>query len=361
MFIAILSLACAISSNGEKDVYNIQKFDGINFAIWKDQIQDVLIQKGQLDRPKGEYTDTEWQKLDAKAKSTIRLHLVESVYFTIVGERTTRDVWDKLCSNYENKIAINKVFLIKRLFDLRMKEEGTISTCINEFNIIFTQLTTQGLVFDDEIKCIFLLCSLPSSWDTFYTTISNLAFEKSNSSSSESSEDDRKKKKKGSWFKNIDDMPRRISEISGLRGSARKTEKWYTKCKGKNHTTEECTQRNYSKAFGHEWTNCKIRIHHLKEGKDLSMIAFASMELVAAITEQSQTVSTNSSGYNGRVRTRGRGGNGNTDFKRNFNCYKCGKYGHFGAQCPELDKPVVLEAKQPEHVLVRAITRSLVW
>ncbi|MCO5571508.1 hypothetical protein L7F22_025248 [Adiantum nelumboides] len=92
-----------------------------------------------------------------------------------VGERTARDVWDKLCSSYENKSATNKVFLMKKLFNLCMKEEGTISTYINKFNIIFTQLTTQGLVYDEKTKCIFLLCSLPSSWDMFCTTISNSA------------------------------------------------------------------------------------------------------------------------------------------------------------------------------------------
>ncbi|MCO5587893.1 hypothetical protein L7F22_041845 [Adiantum nelumboides] len=63
--------------------------------------------------------------------------------------------------------------LMKKLFNLCMKEKGTISTHINEFNIIFTWLTTQGLVFDEEIKCIFLLCSFPLSWDTACTAISN--------------------------------------------------------------------------------------------------------------------------------------------------------------------------------------------
>ncbi|MCO5559480.1 hypothetical protein L7F22_013080 [Adiantum nelumboides] len=59
-----------------------------------------------------------------------------------IGERIARDEWDKLCSNYENKSATNKVFLMKKLFDICMKKEGTISIHINEFNIIFTQLTT---------------------------------------------------------------------------------------------------------------------------------------------------------------------------------------------------------------------------
>ncbi|MCO5587801.1 hypothetical protein L7F22_041753 [Adiantum nelumboides] len=168
-----------MASSSKKDIYNIKKFDGTNFPIWKEQIQDVLIQKGDLDpileREENAYTDAEWKLLDVKARSTIRLHLAESVYFTIVGEPTAKVVWDNLCANYENKSASNKVYLMKKLFDLRMKEGGTISRHLNEFNKIFSQLTSQGLNFDEEIKCIFLQCSLPSSWDTFCTSISNSA------------------------------------------------------------------------------------------------------------------------------------------------------------------------------------------
>ena len=169
----------AMASSSEKDVYNIRKFDGTNFPIWKEQIHDVLIQKGQLeplmDREEGMYTDGEWKKLDAKARSTIRLHLAESVYFTIVGEPTAKAVWDKLCANYESKSASNKVYLMKKLFDLRMKEGTNVTSHLNEFNIIFTQLISQGLEFGEEVKCIFMLCSLPPSWDTFCTAISNSA------------------------------------------------------------------------------------------------------------------------------------------------------------------------------------------
>ena len=120
-------------------------------------------------------SEGEWKQLDAKAKSTIRLHLAESVYFTIVGEATTRSLWQKLCDTYEKKTASNKVYLMKKLYELRMKEGGSVSAHLNEFNILFAQLTSQGLVFDGEVQSIFLLCSLPSSWDTFCTAISNSA------------------------------------------------------------------------------------------------------------------------------------------------------------------------------------------
>ena len=39
--------------------------------------------------------------------------------------------------------------------------------------MVFSQLQAQKLNFDAEMKEIFLLCSLPSSWDTFRIAISN--------------------------------------------------------------------------------------------------------------------------------------------------------------------------------------------
>ncbi|MCO5600771.1 hypothetical protein L7F22_054886 [Adiantum nelumboides] len=75
------------------------------------------------------------------------------------------------------------------------------------------------------------------------------------------------------------------------------------------------------------------------------MIAFASMEPALASTVQQQNA-TSTSGYIGR----GRGSSG--DFKRNFNCYKYGKYGHFAAQCPEPDKLAAPKAKQPKPATV---------
>ena len=129
------------TSLSEKDIYSIRKFDGTNFPIWKEKIQDVLIQKGQLqplhEREEG-IIDAEWKMLDAKARSTIRLLLAELVYFTIVGEPTTKAVWNKLCANYERKSASNKVYLMKKLFDMRMKEGTNVTTHLNDFNVIFT-------------------------------------------------------------------------------------------------------------------------------------------------------------------------------------------------------------------------------
>ncbi|MCO5607937.1 hypothetical protein L7F22_062139 [Adiantum nelumboides] len=64
---------------------------------------------------------------------------------------------------------------MKNLMKLSMKEGNTVFGLLNEFNSLFSQLTSQGFDFDEELKSIFLLCSLPNSWDIFCTAISNLA------------------------------------------------------------------------------------------------------------------------------------------------------------------------------------------
>ena len=86
----------------------------------------MLIQKKQLKPLKGiivkleDMEDDDWNEMNALAKSTIRLHLAELVYFTIVNEKTMHELWMKLCATYEKVTTSNKVYLMKRLFKLQM-------------------------------------------------------------------------------------------------------------------------------------------------------------------------------------------------------------------------------------------------
>ncbi|MCO5553808.1 hypothetical protein L7F22_007334 [Adiantum nelumboides] len=166
-----------MAGSSEKEDYYIKKFNGKNFTIWKQRMMDVLVNKGLAvplkDCKEGGYNDDQWKELDARARATICLHLGESIFFTIMDRTTAFELWDSLCSGWDDKSASNKVFLMKKLMCLSMKEGSSVSSHLNEFNALYSQLTSKGLNFDDEIKAIFLLCSLPASWDTFSTAISN--------------------------------------------------------------------------------------------------------------------------------------------------------------------------------------------
>ena len=67
---------------------SLRRLDGSNINFWKEQMQDYLIVKGQIDSIENEiapeiYKANEWQKLDRIVRATIRMHLSESVYFKV--------------------------------------------------------------------------------------------------------------------------------------------------------------------------------------------------------------------------------------------------------------------------------------
>ena len=54
-----------------------------------------------------------------------------------------------------------------------MSETGPISDHINEFNMIVSQLNSVDINFEDKIKALILMSSLPESWDNVVTAISS--------------------------------------------------------------------------------------------------------------------------------------------------------------------------------------------
>ena len=110
---------------------SLREFDGSNFNFWKEQMQDYLIVKGQIDPIENEnaqeiYKANEWLKLDRIVRTTIRMHLSESMYFTVQSCSIAFELWKTLSETYEMKVASTKMYLIRRLYNLRMKESDSI-------------------------------------------------------------------------------------------------------------------------------------------------------------------------------------------------------------------------------------------
>ena len=60
-----------------------------------------------------------------------------------------------------------------------MSDNGFVSDHINEFNTIVSQLNYVDINFEDEIKALILISSLPESWDTIVAAIgSSRGYEK---------------------------------------------------------------------------------------------------------------------------------------------------------------------------------------
>jgi hypothetical protein len=115
---------------------DIEKFNGKNFELWKVKMEDLLVDKEQwivvdpgtqptgtpststhatgtqpTSTPPTSMSKEDWEKLDRRARSTIRLCLADSVLLNVSGESTTKELWDKLGNLYQLKSLVNKLFL----------------------------------------------------------------------------------------------------------------------------------------------------------------------------------------------------------------------------------------------------------
>jgi len=75
-------------------------------------------------------------------------------------KKTTEGVMDKVAKMYVKPSASNKVYLMKKLFSMKMNEGSSIQDHVNEFNTIINQLCSVEIEFEDEIRALLILCSL---------------------------------------------------------------------------------------------------------------------------------------------------------------------------------------------------------
>ena len=135
--------------------------------------KDLYLSLGGKEKQLTAMKDEEWEILDRKVVGTIWLFLHSSMDFNISKEKTMEGVMSALGKLYEKPSASNKVFLMKCLFNMNMSEAGSIAHHLNEFNKLTSQLISININFDDEVRDLLILCSLPESWTSLVMVVSN--------------------------------------------------------------------------------------------------------------------------------------------------------------------------------------------
>ncbi|WJX48823.1 hypothetical protein P8452_35337 [Trifolium repens] len=154
--------------------------NGSNYNVWKGKMEDLLYVKGfhlpvfSNEKPEGK-SDEEWTLLHRQVCGYIRQWVDDNVLNHVSSVTHARSLWIKLEELYARKTGNNKLFLFKQLMSLKYSDGSPMTDHLNTFQGILNQLSEMKLTFDDEIQGLWLLGTLPNSWETFRTSLSNSA------------------------------------------------------------------------------------------------------------------------------------------------------------------------------------------
>ena len=76
----------------------------------------------------------DWNLLDRQG--VIRLTLSRSVAHNVITEKTTADLMAALSEIYEKPSKNDKVYLMKKFFNLKMADDTPVAQHLNDFNTI---------------------------------------------------------------------------------------------------------------------------------------------------------------------------------------------------------------------------------
>ena len=87
-------------------------------------------------------TIEEWKWIEEIAQFIIRMHLAENVYFSMAKETTLFELWEKLQAVYEKQSSSSKLILIRKLFNMKIRETDTKSSYMNTFSWVLSKLSS---------------------------------------------------------------------------------------------------------------------------------------------------------------------------------------------------------------------------
>ena len=99
------------------------------------------------------------------------LCLSDSILLNVLEEATSKDLWYKLGKLCQSKSLVNKLFMRKKLYNLRNRDGDSMAEHLNTFNTVVSQLISVEIKISDEDMCINLLCSLPDLWDSLVVAV----------------------------------------------------------------------------------------------------------------------------------------------------------------------------------------------
>lgn len=153
----------------------VEKFDGVNFHLWKFKMEMLLASKDLWEIVEGseevpcEDDDVKafkaYQRRCKHALSIIATNLVDKQAAHIQHCRDPTVAWQILCDVHEQKTLSNVLFVRRKFFTITMQEGDDMLDHINKVKALADQLACLDVPLRNEDVVMTLLQSLPDSYD----------------------------------------------------------------------------------------------------------------------------------------------------------------------------------------------------
>ena len=144
-----------MAKNGERNVGTTKLGEGF---VWKTKKLEKM-------------TDDEWEELEMKMVSTMRLCPANKLMYDVMDEVSIVAISFKLKSRYMSKSLTNKLNLKQKLYGLKMVECVDLAQHINTFNQLISDMLRINIKFNDEDDAMMLLTSVLASYEHLVTIL----------------------------------------------------------------------------------------------------------------------------------------------------------------------------------------------
>lgn len=137
---------------------SIEKLRGRdNYSTWKFSIENYLDLEDLSKCITDEETDA---KKNAKAKAAINLSIDKVNFVHVKSAKTVKEVWENLKTTFEDKGAVCKVTLMRKIVNTKLESCDSMDVYVSEIMSTAQKLTEVGFEVPDEWLAIFLLSGL---------------------------------------------------------------------------------------------------------------------------------------------------------------------------------------------------------
>ena len=159
----------------------IVRLNGKNYATWKTQCRMLLLKEGLWEivtgaeeapaDDAGADVIRQFKTRKNRALAIVTLAVETWLLYHIDDMTEPKDVWTKLQSVYQKKSWWNQYHLERRLFSMKLRDDGSVNEHLKAMSEIFRELAVIGEAVPETKRVSHLLASLPDSFDTLVTAL----------------------------------------------------------------------------------------------------------------------------------------------------------------------------------------------